>query len=86
MDFLFDDKLKSEIEESKEIEDKLTLKLNVIRKVFMFQSKEELIRLIDHLMTSFKNDSDFDEGRICEEFINAVQNKPSSSADLQKSA
>ena len=47
LDFLFDDKLKAEIEETKENCDKLTLKLNVIRKVFMFKSKDEMLRLID---------------------------------------
>lgn len=34
LDFLFDDKLKSEIEEAKESHDKLMLKLNVLRKIF----------------------------------------------------
>lgn len=52
LDFLFDDKLKAEIEETKENHDKLTLKLNVIRKVFMFKSKDEILWLIDQLMLS----------------------------------
>ncbi len=52
LDFLFDDKLKAEIDETKENHDKLMLKLNVIRKVFMFKSKDEMLKLIDSLMVS----------------------------------
>jgi hypothetical protein len=47
LDFLFDDKLKAEIEETKEKHDKLMLKLNVLRKVFIINTKDDMIRLID---------------------------------------
>jgi hypothetical protein len=73
LDFLFDDKLKAEIEETKESNDKLMLRLNVLRKVFLIKSKEDMVRLVDQLMESCKTDQGFDETKICEELINAVQ-------------
>ncbi len=72
LDFLFDDKLKAEIEDTKEKHDKLMLKLNVLRKVFMFNTKDDMIWFIDQLMNSCQGENGIDETKICEELINAV--------------
>jgi hypothetical protein len=41
------------------------LKLNVIRKVFMFKSKDEMLKLIDWLMETCKDENGFDDTKIC---------------------
>lgn len=84
LDFLFDDKLKAEIEETKENHDKLMLKLNVIRKVFMFKSKDDMIRLIDSLMITCQGSNGIDETKICQELITAVQNDQKSMGDIKR--
>ncbi len=72
IDFLFDDKLKAEIDETKDSHDRLMLRLNVLRKVFGIKSKEDMLRLVDQLMICCQGDNGIDETKICEELIKAV--------------
>ncbi len=40
----------------------------------MFKSKDEMLKLIDWLMETCKDENGFDDTKICQELISAVQN------------